>query len=45
MAWVEEFAVWTRLGRVDVRRLGAREAEAMLLLERELEEVRRAQQQ
>ncbi len=46
VGWLEEFVVWKRLGRPDLLGLGAREAEAMLLLDRELsEEVRRGQQQ
>jgi hypothetical protein len=34
-AWVEEFYAWKRLGWPDPLRLGAREAEAMLVLDRE----------
>ncbi len=34
-AWVEEFHAWKRFGWPDVRTLGAREAEAMLVLDRE----------
>lgn len=42
VGWLEEFHAWKRLGHPDVLSVQARQAEAMLLLERELsEEVRR----
>jgi hypothetical protein len=42
VGWLEEFHAWRRLGYPEAQRLTARQAEAMLLLERELsEEVRR----
>lgn len=46
MSWVEAFVAWKKLGRPDLLELGAREAEAMLILDQELsEEVKRGQQQ
>jgi hypothetical protein len=44
--WLERFVVRKRLGRPEIWELGAREAEAMLLLEQELaEEVSRGHDQ
>lgn len=41
-AWLEAFGAWKRLGPTDPRKLSAREAHAMMLLEQELStEVRR----
>ena len=42
VGWLEAFHAWRRLGYPDAERLTARQAEAMLVLERELtEEVKR----
>jgi hypothetical protein len=35
LAWVEQFLVWKRLGYMDTHELGARDAEAFLILEQE----------
>jgi hypothetical protein len=42
LRWLEEFHAWRKLGRGSVERLGARQAEAFLILEREIsaEEMR-----
>ena len=43
-AWLDQFAVWRRLGYPDPRAVSAREAHAMLILEQEmLSEVKRGQ--
>jgi hypothetical protein len=45
MGWLDAFVAWKKLGRPEPQELGAREAEAMLLLDHELsEEVKRGQQ-
>jgi hypothetical protein len=36
MAWLEAFEMWKRIGHGDPKGLGARQMEAMLLLEQEL---------
>lgn len=45
VGWLDAYVAWKKLGRPDLPELGAREAEAMLLLDHEMsEEVKRGQQ-
>jgi hypothetical protein len=44
VAWLEEFQVWKRFGYPHVGEMTARQVEAMLVLEAELEEVTRGQE-
>jgi hypothetical protein len=44
VAWLEEFAVWKRLGGLDPRQMPARTAEAFLILEEQFsQEVARTE--
>jgi len=42
MAWVEEYLVRRKLGQTLIDGLGAREVEAFLILEREMNEMKNA---